>query len=356
MRTSSIIVTTIALIVSIGLLLVLIGKLMKPLGSLNDAIQDVATGDGNLTQRLATTTDTEFAELAKGFNLFTESLQDKIKQLKGISHEILKGAEASSEGASAAAAAMTEQMREIEQLATAMHEMATTSTDMAGNAQGAASAAQEADNATQEGSAIVSHTTESIGALSASIDDAVIQVKSLEDATDRIETVLQVINDIADQTNLLALNAAIEAARAGDYGRGFAVVADEVRTLAQRTQESTTEIRTMIEQLQAGAGAVAKAMGTSKETAVTTVTQAQEANSALERIRDAIQRITDMNMQIASAAEEQSLVAEEINSNTVKIKDLSDLVANAAGESSTEMQIQGDNVREQNGILDKFIV
>ncbi len=356
MRTSSIIVTTIALIVSIGLLLVLIGKLMKPLGSLNDAIQDVATGDGNLTQRLATTTDTEFAELAKGFNLFTESLQDKIKQLKGISHEILKGAEASSEGASAAAAAMTEQMREIEQLATAMHEMATTSTDMAGNAQGAASAAQEADNATQEGSAIVSHTTESIGALSASIDDAVIQVKSLEDATDRIETVLQVINDIADQTNLLALNAAIEAARAGDYGRGFAVVADEVRTLAQRTQESTTEIRTMIEQLQAGAGAVAKAMGTSKETAVTTVTQAQEANSALERIRDAIQRITDMNMQIASAAEEQSLVAEEINSNTVKIKDLSDLVANAAGESSTAMQIQGDNVREQNGILDKFIV
>ncbi|MDB1125440.1 methyl-accepting chemotaxis protein [Vibrio algarum] len=356
MRTSSIIATAVALIISIGLLLLLIGKLMKPLGTLNHAIQDVATGDGNLTQRLATDTDAEFAELAQGFNTFTESLQDKIKHLKGISQEILNGAEASSEGAIGAAAAMTEQMREIEQLATAMHEMATTSTDMAGNAQGAASAAQEADNATLEGSAIVNNTTQSIGELSASIDDAVTQVKSLEDATDSIETVLQVINDIADQTNLLALNAAIEAARAGEYGRGFAVVADEVRTLAQRTQESTTEIRTMIEQLQAGAGAVAKAMGASKDTAVITVTQAEEANGALERIRDSIQRITDMNMQIASAAEEQSLVAEEINSNTVKIKDLSEMVAGAAGESSTLMQVQADNVREQNGILDKFVV
>jgi methyl-accepting chemotaxis protein len=227
---------------------------------------------------------------------------------------------------------------------------------MAGNAQSAATVAQEADNATQEGSAIVSHTTESIDKLSASIDQASEQVKTLENATDSIETVLQVITEIADQTNLLALNAAIEAARAGEHGRGFAVVADEVRTLAQRTQESTTEIRTMIEQLQAGASAVVVAMGTSKDTAENTVTQAQEANGALERIRDAIQRISDMNMQIASAAEEQSLVAEEINTNTVKIKDLSEQVAEAAGNSSIAMDVQSENIRDQNGILDKFVV
>lgn len=356
MRTQSIIFTVIALIISIALLLILISKLMRPLASLNDAIQDIACGDGDLTQRLATNTDKEFAELAGGFNTFTENLQGQITQLKGIGEEIIRGAESTAEGSSHAAVAMQEQLQELEQLATAMNEMATTSTDMAGNAQGAAGAAQEADEATQQGSIVVSHTTESINELSDRIDQAVNEVKALEDATDSIETVLQVINDIADQTNLLALNAAIEAARAGEQGRGFAVVADEVRTLAQRTQESTTEIRNMIEQLQAGAGSVAKAMGLSKETASNTVDQAQEANIALERIRDAIQRITDMNMQIASAAEEQSLVAEEINSNTVKIKDLSVQVSEGANDASMAMQVQTENVREQSNILNKFIV
>lgn len=169
----------------------------------------------------------------------------------------------------------------------------------------------------------MSDTTRSIDALSARIEQAVKEVKGLEVATGNIETILKVINDIADQTNLLALNAAIEAARAGESGRGFAVVADEVRTLAQRTQQSTTEIRNMIEQLQSGASAVSVAMNESKYTADDAVQKAQLANESLQRIRSAIQRISDMNMQIASAAEEQSLVAEEINTNTVKIKDLS---------------------------------
>ncbi|MCG6302347.1 methyl-accepting chemotaxis protein [Vibrio vulnificus] len=356
LRNSSIIYTIVAMLLSIAILLVLIRTLMRPLDDLNNAIQDVASGEGDLTQRLDTNTDKEFSQLADGFNTFTGTLQQLIKQSKAIGEEILRGSETTSGGLQESAAAMQEQLRELEQLATAMHEMATTASDVASNAQGAASAAKVADDATVDGTDIVSDTTQAIDDLSVRIDQAVEEVQVLESATANIETILKVINDIADQTNLLALNAAIEAARAGESGRGFAVVADEVRTLAQRTQQSTTEIRTMIEKLQSSANSVASAMNQSKDTATNAVARAQEANHALERIRNAIQQISDMNIQIASAAEQQSLVAEEINNNTVKIKDLSVQVADLAENANIAMQVQVENVREQDAILNKFIV
>ncbi|GHW05158.1 methyl-accepting chemotaxis protein [Vibrio cholerae] len=354
LRRSTLIFTAIALVISVFVLLFIVSVLMKPLDTLNDAIQNVASGEGDLTQRLSTNTDEEFAKLAIGFNTFTETLQKQLIQSKAIGAEILRGSESTSMTLQQSAEAMRSQLHELEQLATAMHEMATTSSDVANNAQGAASAAKVADDAAAAGTDVVTKTTKAIDTLSATIDAAVDDVKVLESATANIETVLKVINDIADQTNLLALNAAIEAARAGESGRGFAVVADEVRTLAQRTQQSTTEIRNMIEKLQSGANAVA--MSHSKDTATSAVNQAQGANEALEKIRLAIQQISDMNIQIASAAEEQSLVAEEINNNTVKIKDLSDQVAESADEANMSMQIQTENIREQDAILNKFKV
>lgn len=356
LRNSSILYTVIGLVLSVIGLSVLIKVLMRPLGALNEAIQDVASGQGDLTKRLNTNTDKEFAELAKGFNSFTETLQHQIKQSKAIGEEIMRGAEQTMGTVHGSAEAMRAQLQELEQLATAMHEMSVTATEVANNAQGAASAAKEADDATVEGSRVVSDTTASIDRLSAHIEMAVEEVRGLESATANIETILKVINDIADQTNLLALNAAIEAARAGESGRGFAVVADEVRTLAQRTQQSTTEIRNMIEQLQAGASSVSVAMNESKSTAEDAVEKSQLADAALQRIRNAIQQISDMNMQIASAAEEQSLVAEEINNNTVKIKDLSTQVSESAEEANIAMQVQTENVREQDAILNKFVV
>ncbi|MCW8329760.1 methyl-accepting chemotaxis protein [Photobacterium sp. SDRW27] len=356
LKTDSVLYSVIALIAGIIALLLLIKILMRPLQDLNVAIQDVASGQGDLTRRLDTNTDTEFAELAKGFNAFTEKLQSLIIQSKSLSHDIMRGTELTADGAKQSASAMSSQLQELDQLATAMHEMATTSSDVAGNAQGAASAAQAADTAVTEGSDVVSHTATAITDLSEQIDEAVEVVKRLETATGNIESILKVINEIADQTNLLALNAAIEAARAGDSGRGFAVVADEVRTLAQRTQESTTEIRQMIEQLQSGASSAANVMGLSKETAANTVIKAQEADEALARISAAIQQINDMNLQIASAAEEQSLVAEEINTNTLNIKELSVQVADAANGANEAMEVQINKVREQDSVMNKFIV
>ncbi len=356
LRNSAIIYSIIAVLASVIALTLLIRTLMRPLDTLNTAIKDVASGKGDLTHRLETDTDQEFSELAKNFNTFMENLQQQIIESKSISDQILTGTQITAEGARDSAGAIQTQLQELEQLATAMHEMSVTATEVANNAQGAASAAKEADQATIEGSSVVSESTQTINMLSDSIDLAVEEVQVLESATANIETILKVINDIADQTNLLALNAAIEAARAGESGRGFAVVADEVRTLAQRTQESTTEIRSMIEQLQSGASSVASAMHQSKGSAVEAVEKADLANDALQRIRDAIQRISDMNLQIASAAEEQSLVAEEINNNTVNIKDLSTQVADSANRTNEAMQSQHDNVRKQDEILNRFTV
>ncbi|TOF39374.1 chemotaxis protein [Vibrio parahaemolyticus] len=356
LRNSAIIYSIIAVLASVIALTLLIRTLMRPLDTLNTAIKDVASGKGDLTQRLETDTDQEFSDLAKNFNTFMENLQQQIIESKSISDQILTGTQITAEGARDSAGAIQTQLQELEQLATAMHEMSVTATEVANNAQGAASAAKEADQATIEGSSVVSESTQTINMLSDSIDLAVEEVQVLESATANIETILKVINDIADQTNLLALNAAIEAARAGESGRGFAVVADEVRTLAQRTQESTTEIRSMIEQLQSGASSVASAMHQSKGSAVEAVEKADLASDALQRIRDAIQRISDMNLQIASAAEEQSLVAEEINNNTVNIKDLSTQVADSANRTNEAMQSQHDNVRKQDEILNRFTV
>ncbi|KDM93437.1 methyl-accepting chemotaxis protein [Photobacterium galatheae] len=334
----------------------MVKRLMRPLDVINQAMRSISSGQADLTQRLNTNAEPEFATLAQSFNQFAERMQQQIIRSQALSRDIMQGTELTAEGANRSAEAMNRQLQQLEQLATAMNEMASTSANVADNAQSAASAASAAEEAAQQGSNVVSRTSVSIHDLSDQIDQAVDVVKELESATGNIERILQVINDIADQTNLLALNAAIEAARAGDSGRGFAVVADEVRTLAQRTQQSTTEIRQMIEQLQAGASSATSTMALSKNTASSTVAMAQEADEALSSIREAIQQINDMNIQIASAAEEQSLVAEDINGNTINIKDLSVQVAETASETSVAMETQIQNVREQNELMRQFTV
>lgn len=356
LRSSSMIMTVSFVLIAIFSLILVMRYFMRPLGVLNEAMKDVASGQGDLTRRLDTNTDVEFSELAENFNNFVAKLQVLIKETKLLGNEIGSGSEMTTQGANLTAVDITSQLAEVEQLATAMHEMASTSSDVAGNAQGAATAAQEADKAAEGGVNVVSETTESINTLASQIDETVVVVNDLENATRSIESILSVINEIADQTNLLALNAAIEAARAGDSGRGFAVVADEVRTLAQRTQKSTTEIHSMIDVLQSGAQSATNVMAKSKTMTDEAVKKAIDAGRSLNQIRAAIMQISDMNIQIASAAEEQSLVAEEINNNTVKIKDLSQQISERAHESSIKMTEQVSKVQQQESLLGKFIV
>jgi methyl-accepting chemotaxis protein len=356
LRRDAIMYSLLAVIIAILALGAIIKQLMLPLKILNDAMRDVATGEGDLTRRLNTNTDAEFASLAKNFNDFAIKLQTMIKDVKVIGTSMMLSTEQTAQGASIATGAMEQQNEEIEQLATAMNEMASTASEVASNAQSAASAVQQADEAVIQGVDAINETTQVISQLSGQIDEAVIAVQELETDTASIESILGVITGIAEQTNLLALNAAIEAARAGEMGRGFAVVADEVRNLAARTQESTSEIREKIEKLQTGVTAVVSVMDNSKQTTTITVEKSQQANATNELISESIRQITDMNLQIASAAEEQSQVAEEMNRNTSNIRDLSQQVMDNASQTNKAMKTQVKQVGDQENLLSQFIV
>ncbi|GGI70149.1 methyl-accepting chemotaxis protein [Shewanella hanedai] len=356
LRNDAILYSLLSLIIAILLMSWILSRLMKPLEVLNEAMADVATGDGDLTRRLSTDSDVEFATLADNFNRFVIKLQELIQQVKSIGDEVSSGSESIATGSGFATKAMALQAQEVEQLATAMHEMAMTASEVAQNAQGATSAVRQADCAVTDGTKAVLETTDSIEILAKQIEQAAVAVKELESDTVSIESILGVISEIAGQTNLLALNAAIEAARAGESGRGFAVVADEVRTLAARTQESTSEIKEKIEKLQSGVAGVVKVMAESRSTTSATVEKAKMANETLNDIRNSIKEITDMNLQIATAAEEQSHVAEDMNKNTTNIRDLSLEVADNAEQSNVSSNVQLEHVKQQQALLNQFSV
>lgn len=215
-----------------------------------------------------------------------------------------------------------EQMIQLEQTSTAMNEMTATVDEVASNALQASTAAKEANEYSTQGMNTVKEMNNNMSTLVEGIEEVVDVTTKLEKETQGIGSILEVINGISEQTNLLALNAAIEAARAGEHGRGFAVVADEVRNLATLTQKSTSEIQEMISRLQSEAQRSVELMNSNMKDAQSTANKSNEANQALQAISDAVSLIQDMNVQIATAAEEQTHVAAEINQSVVQINDL----------------------------------
>lgn len=353
---TALIATIISALICSSALYMTVSKQLLPLENLRSSLVEINSGDGDLTKRLEVNTKDEFGQVSTDFNQFISYLQDLIIRVKKISSDVRTNSDHTFTSASTAANELEKQLYELDQLATAMHQMSATAQDVATNAQHAADSAQRADSAASDGVAVVSKTTESISHLAGDMENIVNTVNELAGYSNNIESILTVITEIADQTNLLALNAAIEAARAGDKGRGFAVVADEVRALASRTQQSTEEIKDMIQQLQSGVRNAETTITQSRELAAQTQDVASEANTVLNTIRDNIQEINQMTVQIATAAEQQSATSEEINRNTTNIRDLSQSVANNAKEQEANCHQMTDLTRKQDAELGKFKV
>ena len=288
--------------VILALLVIVIGRsIVVPLREAEDAMATIASGEADLTRRLDTHGNDEITRLGQHFNSFTGQLQQVVTRLRDAAHELDGSANAVGNSAEQARQRSEQQSQQMEQVATAINEVSYAVQDVAKNAEQASSEMSAAQDCARQGQQSIHGSLRKIDELSATIDQAVRVIEALASQSTRIGSVLEVIRAIAEQTNLLALNAAIEAARAGEQGRGFAVVADEVRLLAQRTQQSTAEIQTMIEHLQGQSEAAVKAIDASSLASRETVEQASEAGASLDAIGQALHNLTSLNASIASA-------------------------------------------------------
>ena len=326
----------VAALLTVALALLLTRSIVAPLGEAVRVAEVVASGD--LTQDIRVTGEDEPARLLAALSTMQQSLKATIRGIGDSSNQLASAAEELNAVTENASKILHQQNHEIEQAATAVNEMTTAVDEVARNAVATSEASRDSDKIAQQGHEQVSRTVASIDQVAQDATTTGSQVEQLAEKIHDISTVLDVIRSIAEQTNLLALNAAIEAARAGEAGRGFAVVADEVRALAHRTQQSTQEIEQMVNGIRHGTDQAMAAMQTSNSRAHATLDIARAAGQALQQITQAIGNITERNLIIASASEEQAHVAREVDRNLVNIRDLAVQTSAGAQQSSAASQ------------------
>ena len=327
------IIFAISMVLGLILPIVISRSVTRPIDELAQRMLQIAEGDGDLTVTLDDAGRSETATVGRAFNQLMKKLRTLISSTTLQADTLGTSAETALRVMQATVANVEQQRHETENVANAVNEMSATIQEVAQSASKAAAFTDSVSKSvvTGQDEAVITQTL--ITQLTVEVSDASRVIEKLINETDKIVTVLESIQGIAEQTNLLALNAAIEAARAGESGRGFAVVADEVRSLAQRTQTSTVDIKELVTSLQKGAGDAGKSMEKGNHSAQKCLTKSTETALIFEKAANEVNQISDLNTQIASAAEEQSAVAEEINGNLVRVKNVAQATTDGAKET-----------------------
>ena len=330
--------------------------IVKPIQNVEKAMAEIASGDGDLSQRMNVEGSDEIARLSSAFNQFVGKIHVTIEQVIITSNAVRAEMENIKSLTQGVAEFSSNQQKESEVVAAAVHEMQATSEAVSGNALEAASASNTANREVESADKTLGLTVSSIERLAHDIENASGVVHELDSDVKNIASILGVIRGIAEQTNLLALNAAIEAARAGEQGRGFAVVADEVRALASKTQDSTGEIQSMIERLEVGAKQAVGVMNESKVSGEKTIVQAGTAASSLSEIRNSIGMMNEMNTQIATAASQQSQVSEEVNKNVQRIAESTVQMVEMASSAENACMALAEQCEALDSLVSQFEV
>jgi methyl-accepting chemotaxis protein len=344
------------LVVSLIGINVLCTWLLRPLGVVSQGLQVIANGDGDLTKRIPQQSTDEVGHLALHFNQFVASLHELVSHIRHQAVEIGQESTTVLNNSTLSVTDLGRLQQELTLVATAVTEMASATQEIAGNAERTAQSAQQSTESSHQGLDLVRKTQTSITDLAEEVAQATQVIAELSQHSQSISSVLTSIQSIAEQTNLLALNAAIEAARAGEQGRGFAVVADEVRVLSQRTHASTQEIQVTIGNLLRVTQDAVSRMDNSRHLAEKSVADADQAYTALEQITQAASLISDMSMQIAAAAEEQTSVTEEITRNVVTIKSLGDTLAEGSVQAEHQSRSLQNHASDLNDRVARFIL
>ncbi|WP_421196975.1 methyl-accepting chemotaxis protein [Aeromonas enteropelogenes] len=329
-------------------------SITRPIQTLVESFHDLAHGEGDLTRRLKLEQGDELGDLARSFNGFIEKIHHLVEQVTSASDRVYQSVETLQRQSGDYLSRMGSHHRETEQVVAAMTEMSSTAHSVAGNAGDAAAATGSADNLSRQTRVVITRAMDGIDTLITDLNAIHEQIGTLTRETDQIQNVVGVISGIADQTNLLALNAAIEAARAGEQGRGFAVVADEVRQLASRTQQSTVEIGTMLQRLQQMVTTAGSLMSESQARHSNTLAETGALVTNLDEMSSAITTINDMNLQIASAAEQQHAVTEEINRNLVAIQQIVAELSEGADATRHTCEELADSGRTLHRLVERF--
>jgi len=332
-NSQTIMIAIISIVIAIIIARFTLISITRPLARVNNILNIVSSGD--LSRKLDEAGNDEFSQLSKNCNLLIDSLRNLIESIVNRSSQLAAAAEQTSAVTAESTTAIEEQRSQVEQAATATTEMSSTAQSVLSSVNDALGEIKQADDEAERVKVISARNRQTIEQLATEVDTAAQVINQLQQDSASIGGILDVIRGIAEQTNLLALNAAIEAARAGEQGRGFAVVADEVRTLASRTQQSTSEIQTMIEALQTGATKAVTVMDTGKSKASDCVSQSEDAEKALETITHAVHEAFDRSSHIAASAEEQSVVAHEISENLESIVAIAEQTTAGSQQTAT---------------------